>query len=59
MEMKVPAELVLLQNRQGWGWGSEYTIRERIPPYSLGVPPTSTRFALPAARGKTSLNARG
>ena len=34
------------------------TITERTPPLSLGVPPTPTRFAMPATRGKTSLNAR-
>ena len=37
--------------------GEQYTtIAERTPLFSPGVPPT--RFALPATRGKTSLNTR-
>ena len=47
----------MLQNRPGAGGGVRYTITERIPIFLRGFPPP-TRFALPAARGKTSLNAR-
>ena len=48
----------VLQNRPGVGGVGQYTITERNPPFSVGVLPPPTRFALPAARGKTSLNAR-
>ena len=43
------------------GGGSRYIITEKIPPFCLWrFPPTHTpaRFKMPAARGKTSLNAR-
>ena len=43
------------------GGGYPYTITERIPLSLSGGTPhthTPTRFAMPAARGKTSLNAR-
>ena len=41
----------------GAGVGEQYTIIKRTSPFALGVPPP-TRFTMPAARGKTSLNAR-
>ena len=52
-----PDEVDLLQNRLGQGEGGQYTIMERTPVFSLGVPPP-TRFTLPATRGNTSLNAK-
>ena len=45
----------------GWGWGEGFTIYyygRDTPFLFLGVPPKPTRFAMPAARRKTSLNAR-
>ena len=50
----------LLQTDEGWGGSSQYAITKRTPlSLSGGAPPhTPTRFAMPATRGKTSLNAR-
>ena len=51
-------QMDVLQSKRG---GSRYIITERIPSFCLWrfLPPhPPARFAMPAARGKTSLNAR-
>ena len=51
----ISMSVIMLQNRH-WGW-TIYYYRMRLPLCSR-CPPPGTRFTFPAARKKTSLNAR-
>ena len=58
-KIKIISVVLLLQSR--WGWFTINYYRKDPPFLSLEVPPpqcTPARSAMPAARGKTSLNAR-